>query len=471
MSIFPGNYFNINRKQNKALMAAMCLLFVTGVGCQDKASTAEELKISLLTLDPGHFHAALIQKSMYKEISPIVHVYAPEGPELAAHLKLIENYNNRAEAPTKWQEVVYKGSDYLQKMLDEKKGNVVILAGNNQKKTEYIQRSVDAGINVLSDKPMVIDAKGFTQLEKAFVAAQKNNVLLYDIMTERYEITNMLQKELSLRQDVFGALEKGTAEKPAITKESVHHFFKYVSGTPLIRPQWYYDVDQEGNGLVDVTTHLVDMIQWECFSDQNIDYKTDVTMISAKRWATAITPSQFEKSTGKDSYPDFLQKDVKDSTLNVYSNGEMNYTLKGVHAKVSVIWNFQAPEGTGDTHYSVMRGTKANLIIKQGAEQEYKPTLYIEPQKTGDKNYEMALQQSMEQLSKTYPGLELKAYKDGWEVIIPEKYNVGHEAHFAEVTKKYLGYLKEGKLPEWEKSALLSKYYTTTKALEFALKN
>lgn len=463
--MFSGNHFKIKYKQ-----AGICLLLVTAMSCQQKTSGSDEPKISLLTLDPGHFHAALIQKSMYKEISPVVHVYAPEGPELEAHLKLIEKYNSRAEDPTKWQEVVYKGKDYLQKMLEEKKGNVVILAGNNQRKTEYIQKSIDAGINVLADKPMVIDAKGFEQLEKSFESAQKNKVILYDIMTERYEITNMLQKELSRQQDVFGTLEKGTAEKPAITKESVHHFFKNVSGAPLIRPQWYFDVDQEGNGLVDVTTHLVDMIQWECFSDQHIDYKKDVNMLSAKRWATQITPSQFKKSTGAGSYPAFLKKDVKDSLLNVYSNGEMNYTLKGVHARVSVIWNFEAPQGTGDTHYSVMHGTRASLIIKQGPEQQYKPTLYIEPQKVGDKDYAAALKQSMEKITKTYPGLELKAYKGGWEVVIPEKYKVGHEAHFAEVAKKYLGFLKEGKLPEWEKAALLSKYYTTTKALEFAIK-
>jgi ABC-type branched-subunit amino acid transport system substrate-binding protein len=63
------------------------------------------------------------------------------------------------------------------------------------------------------------------------------------------------------------------------------------------------------------------------------------------------------------------------------SNGEINYTVKGVHAKVSVIWNYKAPDGTGDTHYSIMRGTKANLVIRQGAEQQFKPTLYIEPLK------------------------------------------------------------------------------------------
>lgn len=458
-----------NTKQSRILLA-ICLLFMISTGCQQNENKDGEFKVRLLTLDPGHFHAALLQKSMYKEIDSVVHVYAPEGPELEAHLKLIDQYNNRAEEPTTWKEEVYKGTDYLQKMLDEKKGNVVVLAGNNGKKTEYITKSIAAGFNVLSDKPMAIDTRGFDQLEQAFAVADKNKVLLYDIMTERYEITNMLQKELSLQQEVFGTLQKGTLENPAVTKESIHHFFKYVSGAPLIRPQWYFDVNQEGNGLVDVTTHLVDMIQWACFSDQLIDFKSDVNMLSAKRWTTAISPSQFKRSTGAAVYPDFLKSAVKDSILNVYSNGEMNYTLKGVHARVSVIWNFEAPKGTGDTHYSVMKGTKANLVIKQGAEQQYKPTLYVEPTTAGQKIDEVGLRTSLKKIAQTYPGLDLKATKGGWEIVIPEKYKVGHEAHFAEVARKYLGFLKDGKLPEWEKKALLSKYYTTTKALELALK-
>jgi predicted dehydrogenase len=457
-------------KRNTSIWAS-CLLLMVANGCKNKEAKSDEFQINLLTLDPGHFHAALLQKSMYPEINPSVHVYAPEGPELAAHLKLIDKYNSRPEDPTTWKEEVYKGADYLQKMLDEKKGNVVVLAGNNQKKTEYISKSVAAGFNVLADKPMVIDTKGFKQLEQAFEVADKNKVLLYDIMTERYEITNMLQKELSRLQYVFGTLEKGTTDHPAITKESVHHFFKYVSGTALIRPQWFFDVNQEGNGLVDVTTHLVDMVQWECFSDQPIDYKSDVNVLTARRWTTAISPSQFKKSTGAATYAEYLKPALKDSMLNVYSNGEMNYTLKGVHAKVSVIWNFEAPEGTGDTHYSLMRGTKSSLIIRQGKAQQYKPTLYIEPNTTDLNAFGTVLKNSFEQIKKSFPGLELKANKDGWEVLIPEKYNVGHEAHFAEVTRKYLGFLKDGKLPEWEKKAMLSKYYTTTKALELAAQN
>ena len=34
-------------------------------------------------------------------------------------------------------------------------------------------------------------------------------------------------------------------------------------------------------------------------------------------------------------------------------------------------------EGGGDTHYSIMRGSNCSLMIKQGPEEKYDPTLYI----------------------------------------------------------------------------------------------
>ena len=47
----------------------------------------------------------------------------------------------------------------------------------------------------------------------------------------------------------------------------------------------------------------------------------------------------------------------------------------------------------------------------------------------------------------------------------------GHEEHFARVTKNFLEYLRKGNMPAWEVPNMLAKYYTTTKALELALKN
>ena len=191
--------------------------------------TGEKGEVKIMSLDPGHFHAALILKSMYEQVSPVVHIYAPDGPDLEDHMKRVEAFNVRAEDPTSWDFVIYKGDDYFEKMLAEKPGNVMNVAGNNAIKTDYILKTVEAGINVLADKPMVITPEEFPKLEKAFQVAEENGVLLYDIMTERYEITTILQRELSQSREVFGELVVGTEEEPAITKESVHHFFKYVS--------------------------------------------------------------------------------------------------------------------------------------------------------------------------------------------------------------------------------------------------
>lgn len=444
-------------------------------GCTNNAGNSETGKtdsslVKLIELAPGHFHAALLQKSMYEGVDSTVHVFAPDGPEVKSYLALINDYNTRKENPTAWKEEVYTGPDYLEKMLAVRPGNVVVISGNNKLKTEYIKKCVDADLNVLADKPMAINKAGFDELKEAFADAKKKNVLLYDIMTSRYEITNILQKAFSRIPDLFGEIEKGTLENPAMVSESVHFFFKEVSGVPLTRPSWYFDVEQEGEGIVDVTTHLVDLIQWECFPEAIFDYEKDIKMLAAKRWATVLTPAQFRQVTKKDAYPDFLNKDVKDSLLSVYANGEMNYTIKDLHARVSVVWKYEPPKGTSDTYYSILRGSKTNLVIRQGKEQQYQPVLYLEPaDKSKMDDWQKDVEQGMDMIHKKYAGLTLKKSNDGWEVVIPDNIKVDPEKQFSLVVKKYLQYLHEGNMPEWEISAMLAKYYTTTQALEKAL--
>lgn len=452
------------------LFAMTAILTLSGCATQSKKETCCDKKMKIMTLDPGHFHAALVQKNMYADVDSTVFVYAPDGNDLNMHLKRIEGFNTRSENPTHWNLAVYRGEDFFQKMIEEKKGNVLVTAGNNEKKTFYIKAAVENGINVLADKPMVINTENFNMLLEAFDIADKNNVLIYDIMTERFEITTILQKELSLIPDLFGTLEPGTPENPSVTKESVHHFFKTVAGSPLIRPQWFFDVTQQGEGIVDVTTHLVDLVQWECFPEQVLDYKTDVEIIDANRWTTPINKEEWKQVTGTETFPEYLSNHVAKDVLNVYANGDITYKLKGVTAKVSVIWNYAAPQGGGDTHYSIMRGTKANLIIRQGAEQQYKPSLYIEPADgIVTPEFEEAAKTAVSALESKYLGISLGKSDKGYEVIIPQSYHVGHESHFGQVTEKFLEYFKAGKLPDWEVPNMITKYYTTTRALEVAM--
>ncbi len=455
----------------KIIMAPLLATSLLLTSCGSKTDfTGAAQEVRFITLNPGHFHAALVQKSMYPQVHPTVHIYAPNGPDAGLHKQRVDAFNARTDDPTGWESVTYLGEDYLERMLAERKGNVVVIAGNNRKKTEYIKKSVSAGLNVLSDKPMAIDSSSFQVLRDAFAEAQKQGVLLYDIMTERYEITSLLQRELAQMPELFGTLETGSPENPSVVKESVHHFFKYVSGSVLRRPPWYFDIDQQGEGIVDVTTHLVDLIQWVCFPDVVLNYSTDVEVYSARRWPTPISREQFTSITGLNHFPAYLSKDMgADSTLQIYANGEMQYSLKGVNARISVEWNFEAPAGGGDTHYSLMRGTRSGLIIRQGAEEGYVPTLHIVPaQGASTPQWQQEVNNAFGHISAKYPGMILEKTGDGFVVRIPEQYRVGHEARFSQVTQKYLQFLVDGALPEWEVPNMLAKYYTTTRALELA---
>lgn len=114
-----------------------------------------------------------------------------------------------------------------------------------------------------------------------------------------------------------------------------------------------------------------------------------------------------------------------------------------------------------------MRGSKANLVIRQGKEQDYKAVLYIEPIKN-EPDYEKVLMTEIEKVRKKYPGVSLQKNKAGWEVVIPGHYKESHEDHFAKVTQNFLEYLKKGNMPEWEVPNMLAKYYTTIKGWELA---
>jgi hypothetical protein len=54
-------------------------------------------------------------------------------------------------------------------------------------------------------------------------------------------------------------------------------------------------------------------------------------------------------------------------------------------------------------------------------------------------------------------------------LTVPDALRLGHEAHFARVTGKFLGYVRErGTLPSWERPNMLAKYWVSTKGTELS---
>jgi len=162
-------------------------------------------KHRFIVVAPGHFHAALILKPPgYKDVSADVAVYSPVDSDFTDYMAMVISFNNRRENSSLWNYYIRIGPDFLEKAIEEKFGNVAIFAGRNDSKIDKVKVFVDAGYNVLVDKPWIIEHEKLPVLEKILDTAEDKGLIAYDIMTERYEITSILQKLLAAEESVFG---------------------------------------------------------------------------------------------------------------------------------------------------------------------------------------------------------------------------------------------------------------------------
>ena len=477
-------------KPEGGLLLLGCLLFAA-LRPGEPADAAEPVR--LITLDPGHFHAALFQKDMLPEVSDCVHVYAPLGPDLLGHLKRIEQFNARPDNPTRWRLEVHTGPDFLERMLSERPGNVVVLSGRNRGKIERIEASVRAGLHVLADKPWIIAPADLPRLQAALETASAKGVIAFDAMTQRFEITCLLSRALVQDRELFGAPLTGSLDEPAVRMESVHYLFKEVAGAPMLRPAWFFDTGELGEGLTDVGTHLVDLVQWTLFPEQAVDYRQDLAVLRASRWPTKLSLAQFQRVTGEKQFPGFLQTDVtpdgkglksqadtvqgsagaspyRSAPFDYFANNTVQYTLHGHHVRLDVKWDFEAPPGARDSELAIFRGSQSRIEVRQGPEEKFVPEVYVAPNAPDQSaGVRAALRRRLQALQDTYPGLSVQDQPGRFRLVIPERYRIGHEAHFSLLVQQFLRYVREPQsLPAWEKPNMLAKYYVTTQGVDLA---
>ena len=428
--------------------------------------------IRFITLNPGHFHAALVQKEMYEQVEPKVHVYGPLGPDLIAHLGRIAGFNTRSQQPTEWELEVHAAPDYLDRLAREKPGNVVVLAGRNARKIDAILAALEAGMNVLADKPWILAPDDLPKLRKALDIADERRLVALDIMTERYEITSILQRAFVQDEETFGTIIAGSPDEPGVFMESVHYLKKLVAGLPLRRPGWFFDVREQGEALSDVGTHLVDLVPWILFPGHALDASEDGSIMSAKHWPSVLTKRDYQQITGDSDFAPELRDALEGDDLHYYCNTLAHYALRGVHVKLNVLWDIEAAAGGGDTHLAVFRGTRSRVEVRQGREEKFVPELYIVPNKTME--YPLvrrALDRRIQHLHAEIPGIGVIDLGTHFRIAIPQQYRVGHEAHFAQVTKQFLRYVRgQDAVPVWEKPNMMAKYGVTTRGVELSRK-
>jgi predicted dehydrogenase len=286
--------------------------------------------------------------------------------------------------------------------------------------------------------------------------------LATDIMTERHEVTNRLQRALIQRPDVFGTFRRD-ADRPALHLRSVHHLYKLVNGQPLVRPAWYFDLAVQGEGMTDVNTHLVDLAQWMIGDGTPFDYARDVELTAARQWPTEVPLERFARITGLSAFPEALRAHVRGDVLRYLCNAELSYRLRGVPVALEAIWDLAIPEGGGDTHCALARGSKADVAIEQGPQTKFLPQVLVRP--TGPDAPDMhVMANAIAALQDAFPGLDVESDGGAFRIVIPAALRTTHEQHFAAVLDAFLARLDADAPPGTIGPDLVAKYTLLVRA-------
>lgn len=442
--------------------AAAGAAVTTGQAAEPAPRGEANRRHTLVVLDPGHFHAGLTLRNSHPALNDDVYVYAPEGPDVDNFLRMVATFNARTANPTAWKLHVYRGADFMQRLRAERPGDMVIISGRNDTKMSSIHTLHGDGLFVLGDKPWVTDVDQIGMLQ----ATLAGGPLAMDIMTERHQAATQVQRALSMRPEVFGEFRRDGGE-PAIFFKSIHHLYKVVNDRPLVRPQWFFDTAVQGEGMVDVTTHLVDLAQWMTEGDRPFSYERDVALEAARQWPTGVPLDIFSRITGLAQFPAALREHVTGTTLQYLCNAGINYRLRGIPVQIESLWNLAIPEGGGDTHYAILRGTRADLVVDQGPETQYRTRLTVRPHADAQR-FGATLATAVEALQGEFPGLDQKSAGGGYEMVIPDALRTGHEAHFAAVLDAFLGYIDAGTQPARLAPDIATKYTLLARAKDMA---
>jgi len=342
--------------------------------------------------------------------------------------------------------------------------NAVVLAGRNDRKLPVMAALHERGFHVLADKPWVVSADA----HRAVRQVTGGGALAMDIMTARHDPYARLRRRLVRTPALFGEFRGG--DGPAIDFRSLHHLVKKVNGEWLVRPAWYYDVGAQGDGVVDLHSHLVDQAEWLLEADDleggpEYDLDRDVEGIESTRWPTPVPQALFTRSTGEREFPAALASDVRHGVLALRCNGQIRYRLRGVAVRQRAEWRDVEPEGGGDSHHAIIRGTGCDVVTATGPETGFRPRLWVRPQ--APRPARRALDELVEAQQAELPGLfvcESTSDAGQFELVIPEALRVPHEAQFARVMDEFLDRLEQPEDNERLRARVRLRYLLLTEA-------
>lgn len=194
-----------------------------------------DIKIAMAGLAHGHGIEFLGSALKHKGVS-LTGFYDDENPESA------QEASKRFNAP------VY---DDLDELLQKSGANTLLTAAINSSKVKIVVKAIDAGLNIIADKPLVTTTDDLNKIIEAL--ERKKQVKLYLMLTERYSPVLVTAKKL---------IEAGEIGKVVnIINMRPHRL------APQNRPAWMFDSEQYGGIINDLGVHDIDIAVWLCGSE------------------------------------------------------------------------------------------------------------------------------------------------------------------------------------------------------------
>jgi predicted dehydrogenase len=421
---------------------------------------------TLIFLEPGHFHAVLTLRERHPLVADEVFVYvrkdADGDREAAEFVGLLDAFNRRSQRSTQWRPVVRAGPEPLTRLLEERPGDVVILAGRNDRKMALVRRLHDRGLHVLADKPWITSATALLDVRHVLSGGAR----VMEMMTGRHATTSSVAERLVGEPEIFGGFDTN-ADEPAIRLTSVHHLEKSVNGAPLRRPPWFFDVRVQGDGLADIPTHLVDQAQ-QFLRAHGAATDREAELLAARRWSTPVPRALFARVTGLADFPADLREHVEGDVLAYTGNAELSFRLRGAGVHLTTRWDLTEAPGGGDAHSATVAGTAARVRLEQGPHTRFRRRLFVEPHGNGSR-LGAALQRAMTAWQPEHPGLAAVATPSGFEIEVPAGPGTGHEGQFPLVLDEFLRTIDGGaRWPDERAANTLAKYELLARATSLA---
>jgi predicted dehydrogenase len=177
----------------------------------------------------------------HRDDAELVGVVEPNPGRLSVHL------NRLSEAGLEVSSVVTGHPDDLERVIKETEADRAIITSPDYTHAELIVRSLDAGVDVVVEKPLTINAEGTRQIADAVQRSGRQVIVTHNY---RYSPRNSGLKEL-IKSGAIGTPLSVTFEWVLDTSHGADYFRR-----------WHRDKANSGGLLIHKASHHFDLVNW-----------------------------------------------------------------------------------------------------------------------------------------------------------------------------------------------------------------